>query len=241
MPNYTTVDAVLIDTCHKLGDMALRKYAQLNAHATSWFLSDYSAETGQTLKTVLLDVGPDRVCELPNDYLDFVVVGRQSGDRIRNLAHNAKLSPLPPVEPWADRAPLDALVGTDWPSYAYAGWEGGNLRGYGWGEYHEEFTIDPVGRTLRLSSLLSIDMPLFFQYVSADTCPHKATPLHPFYAMALQYWILWQLHLLKNEAGPAANYEKLYYRFFRKAKARLSPFSYASPQAIIRASYNQIS
>lgn len=237
---YTTVDAVIIDTCHKLGDMALRKYATLNAHATSWFMFHYNAESGQTLKTVLLDVGPDRVCNLPDDYLDFVVVGRQFGDRIRNLAHNPRLSPLPPVEPFLDRIPLSEFVDTSWPNYTYAGFDGGALQGYGWGEYREEFTIDPIERTLRLSTIIEVDKPLFFQYVSADLCPHKATPLHPYYALALQYWVLWQMHLLKNEAGPAANYEKLYYQYFRRAQAKLSPFSYAALEDILRASYNLI-
>lgn len=237
---YTTVDAVIIATCLKLGDKNLSKYAVLNAHATSWFMADYNPESGQTVKTILLDVGPDRVAELPEDYLDFVMVGRQVGDRIRNLAHNPKLSPLPPVEPFLDRAPLDALVGHDWPSYEYAGWNAGSLYGYGWGEYREEFTVDARERTLRVSSLIGTDEPLFFQYISADLNPHKATPLHPAYALALEYWMLWQMHLRKNENGPAANYERLYKAARNKARAQLSPFSYESLQAIISASYNTI-
>jgi hypothetical protein len=237
---YTTVDAVLIATCLKLGDKNLSKYAVLNAHATSWFMADYNPESGQTVRTILLDVGPDRVAELPEDYLDFVMVGRQSGDRVRNLAHNPRLSPLPPVEPFLDRTPLDALVGFDWPCYEYAGWNGDSLYGYGWGEYREEFTIDATNRTLRLSSLIGPDEPLFFQYISADLSPHKATPLHPAYALCLEYWVLWQMHLRKNENGPAGNYERLYKAARSKARAQLSPFDYPALQAIISASYNTI-
>ena len=241
MPNaYTTVDAVLIATCLKLGDKNLSKYAVLNAHAASWFMADYNPESGQTVKTILLDVGPDRVAELPNDYLDFVMVGRQVGDKVRNLAHNPKLSPLPPVEPWLDRTPLSAAVLPDWPCYTYAGWDGGALYGYGWGEYREEFTIDAREGTLRLSSVIGPDEPLFFQYISADLTPHKATPLHPAYALALEYWVLWQMHLRKNENAPAANYERLYCKARDKARSQLSPFSYDSLNAILRASYNTI-
>ena len=243
MPNaYTTVDAVLIATCHKIGDMGLRKYAVFNAHASSWFTSDYNPESGQTLKTILLDVGPDRVCELPADYLDFVVVGRRYGERIRTLAHNPKLSPLPPVEPFLDREPLGSAVGLDWPAYDYAGWDGDSLRGYGWGEWREEFTIDPQERTLRLSSLLGSDEPLYLQYVSADLCPHKATPLHPFYALCLEYWCLWQYYSRppQRDAALAREMKEEYYKFRRKAQAQLSPFSYADLQAIIRQSYNLI-
>lgn len=237
---YTTVDAVIIATCHKLGDMALRKYAQLNEHAKSWFLADYNPESGQTLKTTLLDVGPDRAVQLPDDYLDFVVVGRQYGERLRTLVHNPKLSPLPPVEPWNDRHPLGCEVDAAWPLYEYAGYDGTRLCGYGWGEWREEFAIDPAERTLRVSSLIAPDEPLVLQYVSADLCPHKATPLHPYYALTLEYWLLWQMHLRKNEMGPANNYERLYHLARKKARAQLSPFSYADLQAIINQSYNTI-
>ena len=237
MPNaYTTVDAVLIATCHKLGDMALRKYAQLNAHATSWFISDYNPTSGQTLKTALIDVGPDRVAQLPDDYIEYVVVGRRYGQYLRTLSHNPKLSPLPPVEPFLDRNPLGLAVGLDWPCYDY----GSGYLGYGWGEYREEFTIDPVERTLRVSSLIASDEPLVLQYVSADICPNTATPLHPFYALTLEYWLLWQMHLRKNELGPASNYKAEYYAARRKAKAQLDPFSRADLRAIILQNYNTI-
>ena len=237
---YTTVDAVLIATCLKIGDKNLSKYAVLNAHATSWFMADYNPESGQTVRTILLDVGPDRVAELPEDYLDFVMIGRQVGALVRNLAHNPRLSPLPPVEPWLDRVPFDALAGQDWPCYQYAGWDGAALCGYGWGEYREEFTIDEQQRVLRLSSVVGTDQPLFFQYISADLTPHKATPLHPAYALALEYWCLWQWHLRKNESGVAANYERLYGKARDKARSQLSPFCYATLQAIISSSYNTV-
>ena len=241
MPNaYTTVDAVLIATCHKIGDTALRKYAVLNAHALSWFMADYNPESGQTLKTVLLDVGPDRVAYLPDDYLNFVVIGREMGGRIRTLANNPVLSPLPPAEPWLDAAGLDVVPGADWPRYDYAGWDGAALHGYGWGEFREEFAIDLTERTLRLSSLLGPNEPLYLQYVSADLSPHKATPLHPSYALTLEYWLLWQMHLRKNELGPATNYERLYAGARRKARAQGSPFSAADLQAIIDSCYNQV-
>ena len=245
MPNaYTTVDAVLIATCLKLGDNALRKYAQLNAHATSWFHAEYSPESGQTLKTVLLDVGPDRVAELPDDFLDFVVVGRQVGDRIRNLAHNPQLSPLPVFDAGVARPSLSmqpVLTGEfPWPSYEYAGWDGGELCGYGWGEYREEFTIDTRERTLRLSSLLGADEPLFLQYVSADLSPHKATPLHPAYGQALYYYVLAEHHHVKENFTAARENEKKYNAALRKAKRQLSPFSLASLKAIVAASYNTI-
>lgn len=239
MPNaYTTVDAVVIATCHKLGDMGLRKYATLLAHAQTWLLTYYNPESGQTLKTVLLDVGPDHVAGLPDDYLDWVVVGRQVGAYVRTLGHNPKLSPLPAVDPALNRVPLTTPPLTTWPCYTYTGWDGPPLCGYGWGEYREEFTVDLTERTLHLSSLVGTGGPLFFQYVSADVCPNKATPLHPYYAEALEYWMLWHFHLRKNEMGPANTYERLYAAASRRASRMLSPFSLASLQAIIRASYN---
>lgn len=238
--NYTTVDAVIIDTCHKIGDMGLRKYAQLFAHALSWFTADYNPESGQTLKTVLLDVSPDRTANLPDDYLDFVVVGRQYGDKIRTLAHNPKLSPLPPVEPFLDRTPLDVYPDALWPCYEYAGWGGGSLYGYGWGEYQEEFTFDAQDRTLRLSSMMTTDEPLYFQYRSSDLNPGKPTPLHPAYALTLEHWMMWHYHLYKGETGPAQMHERYYYTFRRKAKAQLLPFSLKDFQNIVRSCYGQI-
>ncbi|GAC1368611.1 MAG: hypothetical protein NVS3B25_21290 [Hymenobacter sp.] len=242
MPDvYTTVDKVLLDTCHGLGDTSLRKYALLLKHAERWLATEYTPSSGQALKTVLLDVGPDRVAELPADYLDFVVVGRQQGERIRTLAHNPKLSPLPPAP---DPVPaLGSPVALDWPAYVYTGYTGGSLTGYGWGEFREEFTVDVVERTLRLSSLLgpaAVDGPLFLQYVGGLLCPGTATPLHPYYADALELWVLWHLNLRKGDATAAANYERLYYVALRKARRQLQPFSAADLRAIIRQSYNQI-
>ena len=238
--NYTTVDAVIIDTCHKIGDMELRKYGQLHAHSLSWFTTDYNAESGQTLKTVLLDVGPDRVANLPDDYLDYVVVGRQVGQYIRTLAHNPKLSPLPVLADDVARFSVCMIPQAWWPTYNYVGYDGGSVCGYGWGEYREEFTIDARERTLRLSSLLGTDEPLYFQYVSSDLNPGKAMPLHPAYGLCLSYWMLWQWYLMKNEQGPARSFETLYYRFRTKARLQLSPFSMAELQRIIHSAFGQI-
>lgn len=239
--NFTTVDAVIIATCLKIGGQnPLTKYAQLYAHARSWFTTNYNPESGQTLKTVLLDVGPDRVAELPGDYLDWIVVGRQSVDKIRLLAHNPKLSPLAAVDAPATAIPFDSCPESWWPSYQFAGWAGGSLLGYGWGEYREEFTVDAAAGILRLSSAVVPDQPLYFQYVSSDVTPGKPTPLHPAHALSLEYWMMWQLHLRKNELAPAGNYERLYYGARKKANAQLSPFSLSSLEAIVRASYNQV-
>ncbi|UYZ60101.1 hypothetical protein [Hymenobacter latericus] len=241
MSQFSTIDKVVKQTCQQLGDALNRKYFDLLPYAYAW-LGEHRASSSRELKTVRLFVGPDRVAMLPDDYVDWVTVGREyAGPKgealVRNLAFNPRLSLLDPVEPFLDRVPLDECPDTAWPVYHYVGGES-PVCGYGWGEYREEFTIDAQERTLRLSSLLNPDEPLYFQYVSNGLNPSAATPIHEYCHENLRWYLLWQLWLMKGD-NRYQEAEKNYWRTHRKMNGRLKPYTQAMFEAQMREAFSQ--
>lgn len=254
MDKYSTLDTVCRQLSHDMGREDERLYNLFLGYGYNFFNGgEYPAGAGggtTTLKTVLLQVNADRMADLPDDYVEFVSVGRVIGNHVRNLSYNAALVPdgltTPPEPGVIGYGDLSHPV-TFAPAYAYWNWESLGLTGwdgygYGWGEFRDEFAIDRAEGTIRVSSQIEpFGQPLVFQYQSNDNAPGKPTPVHPYWHQALKAWMLWHWYSKAKENFQSANYHKAEYLRERKAAIRRTdPTSYADVTALIYQNYNRI-
>ncbi|GGG61283.1 hypothetical protein [Hymenobacter glacieicola] len=245
MPNHSTLRELVDTVALKIdAERPERYFTRLWPFAVSGLQElGFSGAGGHSLKTILLDVGVDRVATLPDDYLEWVAVGQGFSDaagtrRVRNLAYGPSLNLHAGYEPFLDPAPLDAPVDTAWPAYQYFGWDGASLCGYGYGEYREEFRIDPKDRVLRVSSLIDAADPLVFQYLSSDSTPTAGTPLHPFLHRPLECYILSEWWSHKQNWTASAQWMKKYLGAKTSMQKRFDPSTREGIQEAISSAYS---
>jgi hypothetical protein len=239
--SYATLDSVIHQTQNLLDDPnPQRHYGKLLGFAHKWFSETNAA--GARPKTILLDVGPDRVAALPPDFVDFLCLGRQVGNKVRNLAYNANLS-LYDTEPFVEPPSLDLDVNEAWPSWQYAGWEvdGKPVVGYGYGEYSEDFTIDTTERVVRLGSIFHPGEPLILCYQATMHTPGQATPIHENEQNQLDYYLRWQFYLAKGNLSMSREFERLYSNARKQLKIQdgIRKFGFAELKQVLAGRYTQ--
>lgn len=163
----------------------------LQRHAVSWF-SERDRFFVPARATVEIMLQSDRSAKLPDDFLDWLVVGQRQGDSVVNLCFNERVTRLPPV------TESDAPDTTDTPvallKVPYDGYLYGELYGYGGGEYPaNEFVIDKDLGVLYTNSEVQPG-PLYLQYIFNPDKPNIATPIAIDYMMPLEYWLEWQVN-----------------------------------------------
>lgn len=232
MTKHSTLRDLVDQVCNKIDpERPERYFTRLFGHAKSGLqeLGFGGGAGGQSLKTILLDLGPDRIATLPEDYVEWVAVGQEYADkagtmRVRNLAYGPSVSLTAPIEPFLDPTPLSTPIDPlNWPCYTYWGWAGGELCGYGHGEYRQEFRIDRQENVLRASSLVDATLPLVFQYLSSDATPRTDTPIHPYLHRPLECWINWQWWQYRKDWNAAAIWEKQYKGAVAGMRKRFDP------------------
>lgn len=247
MTKHSTLRALVDQAALKIdAERPERYFARLWPFAVSGLQElTLAGAGGHSVKTILLDLGPDRIATLPDDFVDWAAVGQEYADaagtmRVRQLAYGPTLSTTAPVEPFLDPAPLSTPVDTAaWPCYDYWGYAGGALCGYGWGEYRQEFTIDPKERVLRASSLIDAALPLVFQYIAADERLTTETPVHPYLHRPLECWVLSEWWSHKQNWTAAAKWEKAYHGAKAAMKARFDPTTMAGITAALHEAFRQ--
>lgn len=255
MDKYSTLDTIIRQLLLEQGETTERRYPAMLSYGYAFLNGEYpvGAGGGTVLKTTLVDVGADRVADLPEDYMEFVSLGRIYGDKVRNLAYNASLVPeglsQPPAAGVIGYGNVGFAPAAGWPVFSYWGWEelglsGWDGRGFGWGEWGDEFAIDREERTIRLSSALGgyEAGPLLLQYHSNNLSPGKPTPIHPYWQQALKEWMLWQWYSKAKENFQAAGLHKAeYYAQRAKAMRRTDPVNiYDEIVKQLAANYNSL-
>lgn len=238
--SYATIDGVIHQTLNLLQEPNINRYhGMLLGLAHKWYNETNAA--GARPKTTLLDVGPDRIAALPPDYVDYLTLGRQVGNKVRNLAYNPRLS-LFDVEPFVEPPSLELEVDETWPRWEYPGLhlDGAPVFGYGYGEYREDFVVDTLDRVIRLGSVFYPNEPLILCYNSNDRTPGLATPIHPDEQSQLIEYLRWQFYLGKKEVGLAREFERLYYNARRQRRLHANPFGYAELAATLADRYTQL-
>ena len=201
------------------------KYFPLLAHANSWF-NERDRVLAPNRATVEIQLQNDRTAVLPDDFIDWLTVGRTIGTHVYNLAFNSRVS-------WVDspdaQPPVPALSADPW-GCQYGGYLGGSLWGWGAPRYEpEEFTIDWATRTLRCSSQVP-EGPLYLQYLYNPDKPGVRTPLDTDMLMVVELWMEWQ----SNRRAPDARMlEAQYHKQVKKVARLREPFTPANLYNIV--------
>lgn len=207
---YSTLDTTIRRALGGEGDENKDRYVRAFIHARRWFEGEYvSLDKAYGSKSVRLEVGADRVVQLPDDYVEWNMVGIRHGETVHNLLHNPRLVAVPVDEP-ATAAHDGTSVPL--PDYGYCyhglGADGVDVWGYGRPTMREgEFTIDRAARLLRVSSVISPGQELVMSYVSDAAPCGEQTLIHPFAEPWLEFYILHFLHKSKNPML-AADYKR---------------------------------
>jgi len=235
---FSTLDAAIRRAL--LGDDADNKklYARAFVHARNWYEVEYptSGEKSYGYRTEQLRVEVDRTAALPDDYVEWSMVGIRRGEQVYNLLHNPALvvmperpAPAPVALPQLFAEPTaPVMVPEPAPiyEYCYTNWlenQGVDVVGYGYPSMRQgEFTVQRAERQLLLSSAISPGDVLLLHYLSTDAPAGQSTPIHPLAINWCQYWIKSFL-LEKTNPGLAATYTQ------RAASARMDYMQMRSP------------
>lgn len=219
MANYNSVHGV-IEAYLTKNSWPQSMYFPLMAHAMTW-LNQRNRTLAPDRATVEIMLQNDRTAALPDDFVDWLVVGRQMGSYVENFAFNQKVTALAPVMAPGTAAPTPQLSADPW-CCNYGGWIGGALQGWGRGAYPpEEFVIDLATRTLRTNSEVP-EGALYLHYIFNSEKPNVRTPLHPDHCLLLEYFIEWQAN---RRAPDSPKLKKEYFdELLRVARLR-DPFT----------------
>jgi len=203
--SYSTLDTTIRRGLLGEGDEDKGRYVRAFIHARRWYEVEYTGgvEKGYGHKSVPLEVGPDRVVDLPADYVEYQMLGIRRGEQVHNLLHNPRLVPVPLAEQGAASA---APAYT----YPYVGLRdnGVDLLGYGYPSGRQgEFSIDRAARTLLVSSAISPGQELYLSYLSDSEAACESSLIHPLAEAWLEFYVLHFLHK-KNNPGLAADYKR---------------------------------
>jgi len=158
----------------------------LKRHALSWF-NQADRLLAPARATVEIMLQSDRSADLPDDFVDWLVVGKRVGNQVVNLCFNERVNRLPPLTPTAPPTSTALL-----PQVLYHGYLYGELYGYGGGEYPaNEFVVDTGAGKLYTNSEVEPG-PLYLQYIFNKDLLNEATPIAVEYMMVLEYWLEWQ-------------------------------------------------
>lgn len=245
---YTALDSVIRNLLIKQGETTDHKKMLYLAYAKSFLdtLTILKPRIVKQVKTVRLPVSPERTVDYPEDYLDFVKIGVQCGNKVLNFVFNASLAQLPPDcdTPCLDMAAYGynfaglnvGLFGTgalaySYPYYGLIGYDT-PIYGYGNGGFQGNFTKDDTCRHFSFDSHCNIKN-IYLEYVSTTMDPDRDLILDLRVVQPLEYYVLWQANLARQNMGMAREYERLYEQQFYLMHSTSDDFGLGEMQVIL--------
>lgn len=158
------------------------------------------------INTKKLVVNAQNSVDLPNDYVDFVNVGVQSGQNVKPLVETDKINPLvartSTFQPTtygalASNANNQIFFGTLYPFYYNTvywndfGEPMGRMFGLGAGVQDDVFSVFPERGQIQLTERLSIDH-IILEYISDGMTADAATKVTPYAYECISSYINWQ-------------------------------------------------
>jgi hypothetical protein len=205
--NYSTLDTTIRRAL--ISDDAENKTPYLKAftHARRWYENEYAGavEKAYGHRTVKLVVEVDRTAALPDDYVEWSMVGLRRGEHVHNLLYNPALVAVPVLD-----GPNGPSIQAPAYEYQYTNcleaFGVDCLTGYGYPALRPgEFTVQRAERQLLVSSQISPGTQLLLHYLSDDAPCGQSTIIHPLAESWLEFYILDYLNR-KRAPGLAATY-----------------------------------
>lgn len=253
-----TLDSIVRNFLLKRG-YSLHWYLQFIVYAKDC-LRQLSEDDLTVVNTKLLPVNSYNAVDLPNDYLDYTLVGVRVGQNVKPLVETSKINrmvnrndDLEPIPYGTNAVPGDEQIyyGSLYPFYwntTYWNTYGepiGRMYGLGAGLQDDVFSVFPERGQIQLTEYLSVDN-IVLEYISDGMNADAATRISPYAYDTIDAYILWQMkeHSRTYSAGEAQLAKQEYIDQRKILRARLNPMtidmwkrifqraSYASPKTI---------
>jgi len=219
-----TLDSIVMNFIMKRG-YTIHRWMPFMVYATEC-LRTLSEDDLKVINTMLLPVGDYNEVELPDDYLDYVLVGVRAGQNVKPLVETSKLNPLinrssdfSPI-PYAnseDNAGNQIYYGTLYPFYwNTVAWNSygeptGRFFGLGAGSQDDVFSVFPERNQIQLTENLSCT-EIVLQYISDGMNSNAATQITPYAFETISAYIMWQMmeHTRTYSTAEAERARQLY-------------------------------
>jgi hypothetical protein len=204
---YNTLDTTIRRALIGFDADNKKLYLKTFVDARRWYENDYNTiEKAYGHRTTKLVVEIDRTAALPDDYVEWSMVGLRRGERIHNLLHNPALVAVPVLD-----HPNGPSIQAPVYEYQYTNCLENLgvdcLTGYGYPALRlGEFTVQRAERQLLVSSQISPGQELYLHYLSDDAPCGTSTIIHPLAESWLEFYLKTFL-FEKSDPGLSAKYE----------------------------------
>lgn len=188
---HDTIDNIVKEFLFESGETTLHKYSRYLSYALSE-ARDWHFDCAQEVKTLSLPIDAINQVDLPRDYVDWVKVGIQCGDKIKILHLNEHMAmvnqtdkcgviPFDKCNCDANNLPANYEQMGAFPLYGYSNnGHTGMIYGYGSGYLSKQyFQIYKDKQKIQLSADISKDL-LYLEYISTGFSPCEATVINPY-------------------------------------------------------------
>lgn len=228
-----SLDSIVRGALIDAGETTLHKYSKFLHWAIESF-KDYIFDSAQEVKTVQLPMNNLKQIVIPSDYVDWVKIGIQCGDRIKVLNVNDDIARIHAIDDCGCAVPFKegsdfneirtdalALGGYYFFNYNQYGEFLGGIYGYGGGHHEHGFTVikEASPPVIQLDARINNTM-VYMEYISNGFSPCKETLVNPYFAKAIKRYIHWMRWLYAEKAGLAGEAERLYYAELGNARYR---------------------
>lgn len=253
---YFTLDKIVRTLLVKRGETSDHKKYLWLTFAKSFLdlLTQVKPKVARQVKTVRLEVGADRTIPYPEGYLTYTKLGVQVRDKVIVLAFNPHLSNLPAcantpsfdVNAYGNFAGIpSSVLATSDVRYPFVGYlnsfgeRTGQLYGYGNGGFTGHFSANDECREFRFNTENNITT-VYLEYVSYDLEASAEMVLDARVVGALEYFVLWQAELMKNNFGAAQVFEQKYQDAFMLMHALSDDYGTEEHAIVIEECYSML-
>lgn len=248
---------VSLDECIKNALMDVGETMHRYEQFRKWALDGYKSfnfDLDAVVKTVSLSLTAWKAIVLPDDYVDFVMVGVEFDKQVRLFTNDRRISLYLPDNVPPNGEPLERVGSNSLPdpsdisrfffyNYDGRGMDTGKLFGLsvktnGIGE----FKINKERGEMQFNLSLDSATPIYLEYISTGINPTEKICINIYAGKLLELYIHWQRHAFSRSSNMAEKQlaEKMYWQEFYKVQNRLNPLRAEDVMEVMRDSYKLV-
>lgn len=206
-------------------------------------LEEMHFDTLGKVKIAVLTVTAANEAVLPDGYVEAIMIGVETGDKVRAIGMNNTINPKDNAGAAFEESADQYSVGQGFPDDEYIDSfydEYGHFKGQQYGRvltWSDSFTINRDLGIIRVDNKFEGD-EIFLMYLSMPEKVTNKSVLHPFAQRALSEYIGWQKAVYFKEGNLIQYKRNEYYNELRKLRARLNPLTTVEIKRAVRRNIN---
>jgi len=194
-----TLDELVRTYLIEEGDSTLHRYSRTLMHAISG-LHELNMDTSGVPTEVYLDIESNNTVPLPDDFIEYTIVGVLDNGNIHYLGHNTAMGLRGNVDNCGNinKNQIDIENdGNDGVVYSYGASRNGESSGKmfglgGGGNRYGYFKIDYANNYISLQDMDVSFSSIYLQYIADISKVDGQYVVHPYITEALKSWIFWK-------------------------------------------------